>query len=149
MRTSGLTRYMAVALLSGYAWLATTGVLWIVFGHMTKAISHQASYDAMLHALFLGFVISMIFAHAPVIVPSVLGRPLPYSRVLYLPLALLHLSLLLRLIAGDGLDNTAAWQWGGILNEVALLLFMGLAAYQLFVRKAPQPAAAPTRSGPG
>ncbi|WP_137122147.1 hypothetical protein [Segeticoccus rhizosphaerae] len=149
VRTSGLTRYMAVALLSGYAWLATTGVLWIVFGHMTKAISHQASYDAMLHALFLGFVISMIFAHAPVIVPSVLGRPLPYSRVLYLPLALLHLSLLLRLIAGDGLDNTAAWQWGGILNEVALLLFMGLAAYQLFVRKAPQPAAAPTRSGPG
>jgi hypothetical protein len=149
VRTSGLTRYMAVALLSGYAWLATTGVLWIVFGHMTKAISHQESYDAMLHALFLGFVISMIFAHAPVIVPSVLGRPLPYSRVLYLPLALLHLSLLLRLIAGDGLDNTAAWQWGGILNEVALLLFMGLAAYQLFVRKAPQPAAAPTRSGPG
>ncbi len=131
VRSTGITRYMAVALLTGYGWLAVTGVLWLAYGHMTKAVSHQASYDAMLHALFLGFVISMIFAHAPVIVPSVLGRPLPYHPMFYLPLALLHLSLLLRLIGGDALDNTPAWQWGGILNEVALLLFMGMAGSRL------------------
>lgn len=78
VRTKGLTRYMAAALLTGYAWMAVAGILWIVFGRLTAAVSHQASYDAMLHALFLGFVISMIFAHAPIIIPSVLGRPLPY-----------------------------------------------------------------------
>ena len=133
IRGSGLTRFMAAALLTGYAWLATGGVLWLVFGRMTEATSHQASYDAMLHAIFLGFVISMIFAHAPVIVPAVLGRPLTYHRWFYVPLALLHLSLLLRLIGGDAVDNTLAWQWGGILNELAFLMYMGMAAHSLFV----------------
>lgn len=28
---------------------------------------------------------------------------------------------------GDALHNEASWQWGGSLNEVALLLFVGLA----------------------
>jgi len=35
-------------------------------------------YDAVVHAIFLGFVISMVMAHAPVILPAVLRRPLPY-----------------------------------------------------------------------
>ncbi len=145
IRTSGLTRFMAAALLTGYAWLATGGVLWIVLGHMTRAVSHQPAYDAMLHAIFLGFVISMIFAHAPVIVPAVLGRPFPYHRWLYLPLALLHLSLLLRLVGGDWLHSQTAWQWGGVFNEVALLLYMGMAVYGLFLSKRGR--AARSRSG--
>jgi len=62
---------------------------------------------------------SMIFAHAPVIVPSVLGRPLPFRGFLYIPLVLLHVSLILRLAGGDWVGNTDAWQWGGSLNEVA------------------------------
>ncbi|PRZ42876.1 hypothetical protein CLV47_104224 [Antricoccus suffuscus] len=156
VRTNGLTRFMAAALLTGYAWLATGGILWLTLGHMTRATSHQPAYDAMLHAILLGFVISMIFAHAPVIVPSVLGRPFPYHRWLYLPLALLHLSLLLRLVGGDWLQNQIAWQWGGVFNEVALLLYMGMAVYGLFLShllrpdprraKRPQPS---TASGSG
>jgi len=90
--------------------------------------AHGSAYDAMLHAVFLGFVISMIFAHAPVIVPSVLGRPLPYNRWFYVPLVMLHVTLLLRLVGGDAMHNKVSWQWGGSLNEVALLLFVGLAA---------------------
>lgn len=136
IRTGGLTRFMAAALLAGYGWLATGGVLWVVFGHMTRPIGHQAAYDAMLHAIFLGFVISMIFAHAPVIVPAVLGRPLPYHRWFYLPLVLLHASLLLRLVAGDAADNRASWQWGGILNEIALLLYMAMVVQGLFLARA-------------
>jgi hypothetical protein len=135
IRTGGLTRFMAAALLTGYAWLAVGGVLWVTFGHMTRPIGHQAAYDAMLHAIFLGFVISMIFAHAPVIVPAVLGRPLPYHRWLYLPLVLLHASLLLRLVAGDALGDRTSWQWGGVLNEVALLLYMAMAVHGLFLRR--------------
>jgi hypothetical protein len=124
IRGTGLTRYMAVALLTGYAWLGVGGGLWVAVGHLADG----PAYDAMLHAVFLGFVISMIFAHAPVIVPAVLGRPLPFRRSFYVPLALLHLTLLLRLIGGDAVGNVDAWQWGGSLNEVALLLFVGLAA---------------------
>ncbi len=72
---------------------------------------------------------SMIFAHAPVIVPSLLGRPLPFGRgALYVPLALLHASLVLRLAGGDRAGSKVARQWGGSLNEIAVLLFLALAA---------------------
>lgn len=124
IRGRGLTRYMAAALLTGYGWLVVAGALWLANGRMIDG----PAYDAMLHAVFLGFVISMIFAHAPVIIPAVLGRPLPYHRVLYVPLALLHTSLVLRLVGGDLVGNLACWQWGGSLNEVAMLLFLALAA---------------------
>lgn len=128
VRGTGVTRYMAVALLTGYAWLAVGGGLWLAVGHMTGGPGYHPAYDAMLHAIFLGFVISMIFAHAPVIIPAVLGRPLPYRGSFYIPLALLHLTLLLRLIGGDALGDRTAWQWGGITNEIALLLFVVMAA---------------------
>lgn len=132
IRTRGITRYMAIALLTGYAWLAAGGALWLALGRMSfhdlGLAAHGSGYDAMLHAIFLGFVISMIFAHAPVIVPSVLGRPLPFSPLFYIPLALLHASLLLRVLGGDAWGNRLAWQWGGSLNEVALLLFVVMAA---------------------
>lgn len=120
----GVTRYMAAALLSGYAWLAVAGVLWAGLGQMADG----RAYDAELHAIFLGFVMSMIFAHAPVIVPSVLGRPLPFRNFLYVPLVLLHVSLIVRLAGGDWAGSTGAWQWGGSLNEVAVLLFLTTAA---------------------
>jgi hypothetical protein len=124
IRGRGITRYMAAALLAGYAWLAAAGVLWAGLGQMTDG----PAYDAELHAIFVGFVMSMVFAHAPVIVPSVLGRPLPYHRALYLPLALLHASLVVRLAGGDWADSTDAWQWGGALNGAAILTFLVMAA---------------------
>ena len=120
IRGHGVTRYMAVALLTGYAWLAVAGALWAGIGQMPDG----AAYDAELHAIFLGLVMSMVFAHAPVIVPSVLGRPLPYRRVLYVPLVLLDASLVVRLVGGDWAGSTDAWQWGGSLNETAILLFL-------------------------
>ncbi|HEY9244001.1 MAG TPA: hypothetical protein VIP48_18600 [Streptosporangiaceae bacterium] len=123
-RSRGLPRYIAVALLAGYGWLAVAGGLWLGIGQMADG----PAYDAQLHALFLGFVMSMIFAHAPVIVPAVLGRPLPFRPVLYVPVALLYAALVLRLAGGDWAGSTAAWQWGGVLNEVAILLFLALAA---------------------
>lgn len=124
IRGHGLTRYMAAALLTGYAWLAVAGGLWAGVGQMADG----GAYDAELHAVFLGFVMSMIFAHAPVIVPSVLGRPLPFRSYLYVPLVLLHASLILRLAGGDWAGSTGAWQWGGALNETAILLFLAIAA---------------------
>jgi hypothetical protein len=145
IRTAGLPRYMAVALLTGYGWLAAGGALWLASGRMVDG----SAYDAMLHSVFLGFVISMIFAHAPVIVPAVLGRPLPFRRIFYLPLALLHATLLLRVVAGDAAGNRLSWQWAGSLNEVALLLFIALAASAVIRsgrrQRSPRPAG---RGGP-
>lgn len=118
---SGLTRFMAVCLLTGYAWLAVGGVLWLLFGNL----SDGAAFDAMLHAIFLGFVMGMVFAHAPVIVPAVFHAAVPYRTRFYWHFLLLHVSLLLRIIGGDLAGNRLCWQIGGVLNEVAVLLFIG------------------------
>ena len=53
------------------------------------------------------------------------GWRVPYRSALYLPLALLHGSLLLRL-AGDLLGRFDWRQAGSLLNGVTLLLFLGL-----------------------
>src|SRR5690606_26684907 len=74
-----------------------------------------------------GFVMSMIMAHAPVILPAVLRKPLPYRWFLYLPVALLHVSLALRILGGDAWGSVAALHWGGSLNVIAILLFIVLA----------------------
>jgi hypothetical protein len=122
IRRPGLPRYMAVCLLTGYGWLATAGVLWLRFG----TLSDGPAFDAMLHALFLGFVISMVFAHAPVIVPAVFRTAVPYRQHFYAHVGLLHVSLLLRLVGGDLAGNRIAWQTGGVLNETALLCFIAV-----------------------
>jgi hypothetical protein len=124
VRFGGVTRFIALCLLIGYAWLATAGLLWLASG------AHAAgpAYDAMLHAVFLGFVISMVFGHAPVIVPAVLRLPLPYRPRFYAHLALLHAGLVVRIVGGDVLGMEGMRQLGGVLNVLALLLFVASSA---------------------
>ncbi|MCQ3976890.1 MAG: hypothetical protein DPW09_25970 [Anaerolineae bacterium] len=119
VRKTGLTRFIAVCLLSGYIWLGLSGLLALRFGGVTAGFQ----YDALLHTFFVGFVISMIFGHAPIIFPAVLGKSFTFQPVFYSHLVLLHLSLLLR-VAGDLIGWLPARQWGGLLNVIALLLFL-------------------------
>jgi len=123
VRARGLPRYVAVGLLAGFAWLAVAGVLWTGQGRTVAG----AAYDATLHAVFLGFTMSMIFAHAPVVLPAVLRRPLPYRPILYAPLGLLHGALLLRVLAGDGLGVAAVWRWAGAATVAAVVGFAACA----------------------
>ena len=125
IRQQGLSRFIAAALLPGYAWLGLGGLLVV----LSALAPFPLVYDAMLHAVFLGFVISMIFAHAPIIFPAVLGLPLPYRAWFYGHLGLLHAGLSLR-IAGDAIASEPVRQWGALLNGAALAWFlvdMGLA----------------------
>jgi hypothetical protein len=120
VRQRGVTRFMAVSLLGGYVWLGVGGAIAAVTGVATAGLL----YDAMLHAVLIGFVMSMVFAHAPVIFPAVLGLPLEYRPTFYLHVGVLHLSLIVRVV-GDLVDVLGRWRgWGGLLNAVALLLFM-------------------------
>lgn len=120
IRQRGLTRFIAACLLPGYLWLIVGGALWMVYGGRYPA---GPIYDAMLHTIFLGFVFSMIFGHAPVIIPAVMGMPVKYLPIFYLHLGLLHTSLVLR-VAGDLLFWQPTRRWGGLLNEVAVILFL-------------------------
>ncbi len=119
VRQTGLTRYIAVCLLAGYAWLALGGLMGLTGGF---APGHPLR-DAALHAVFLGFVFSMIFGHAPIIFPAVVQVQIPYHPAFYLPFALLHASLLARI--GGGFAGVASLgRAGAVANAVALLLFI-------------------------
>lgn len=118
VRKEGLTRFIAICLLSGYVWLGVGGLLGFYFGGVVAG----PYYDALLHAIFLGFVFAMIFGHAPIIFPAILGLSIPFRTTFYVHLILLHLSLLLRIV-GDFTGWLPGRQWGGLLNAGALLLF--------------------------
>jgi hypothetical protein len=127
IRATGVTRFMAGCMLAGYAWLGVAGATWLVAGPAVGG----PRYDAVVHAVFLGFTLSMIMAHAPVILPAVLRRPLPYRPLMVVPALLLHASLALRVVVGDARGIEAAWQLGGALGIAAVLLFVALAAWSV------------------
>jgi hypothetical protein len=70
-------------------------------------------------SLRLRFVLSMVFAHAPIILPAVLGKPFPFGWPLYVPVAILHVSLAVRIYA----DLSVLREWAGLFNVVAIVLF--------------------------
>jgi hypothetical protein len=117
VRQHGLTRYIAVCLLAGYFWLAVAGLLFLSGQGLARA------WDAALHALLVGFVLSMVFGHAPIIFPAVLRVKLPYTAWLYLPLALLHASVLVRAV-GVAVASPGLRAWGGAGHAAALGLFI-------------------------
>ncbi|MFN3741758.1 MAG: hypothetical protein ACK4VW_03675 [Anaerolineales bacterium] len=127
---SPLTRYIAIALASGFGWLGISGILFLRYG----AVYAGPLYDAALHGFFVGFVFAMIFGHALLIFPAMLGRQAQFFKLLYLPLALLHASLVLRIL-GDISFHHAFRQWGGLLNAVVILLFFGLMASSFLLRR--------------
>ncbi|MCB9151039.1 MAG: hypothetical protein H6645_09920 [Caldilineaceae bacterium] len=120
IKAGGQARFIAISLLSGYVWLAFGGGVAILYG----GLSAGPLYDLMLHTIFLGFVFTMIFAHAPIIFPAVLQRKFVYSPRLYSHLILLHGTLMLR-VAGDLLFWEPGRLWGGVLNALVILLFLG------------------------
>jgi len=137
VRKQGITRFIAVCLLSGYAWLAVGALTMLVGGFAPGT----RAYDAAVHALALGFVFSMVFGHAPVIFPAVLRVAVPYHASFYVPLVLLHGSLAVRL-AGDA---TKRYDWtraGGLLNALAVAAFIAFTAAAVLRARTKQPARA-------
>lgn len=121
IRGKGLTRFIAICLLMGYFWLVVAGLIGLAAGG--SLLESALVYDAILHAVFLGFAFSMVFGHAPIIFPAVTVLSVPYRPRFYTHLALLHFSVALRL-SGD-LSAVMPWRTvGGLLNALALALFM-------------------------
>jgi hypothetical protein len=119
IRAQGLVRFVAASMLAGYVWAMVPVVVWTVHGPVFSGYG----YDAVVHSLTIGFVLSMIMAHAPVIVPAVVRSPLPYHPVMWAVWGLLQGGLLVRVVAGAR-EAGLAWQIGGTLSVVALLAFL-------------------------
>ncbi|MFD2181915.1 hypothetical protein [Rhodoplanes azumiensis] len=140
IRQTGQTRFMAACMAAGYVWLGLAGALLIALPPATTTFG----YDAALHAVLIGFVLSMVFGHALIILPAVARVRIAYRPWLYLPLAVLHLAVALR-IGGDVMAADTIRAWSGPLTLVALVGFVGLIVGGT-VRK--RPAAGPgTASG--
>jgi hypothetical protein len=134
----GLARYMAVCLLGGDVWLALAGLAWL-----GTALGCPGR-DLAFHALGLGFVLSLVMAHAPVILPAVARLKLHFTPAFYAPWALLQLSLLIRL--GLGSTDFAMRQTGGLLNALALVSFALVVARAARLARA-EPASLPHPGG--
>jgi hypothetical protein len=117
---NGLSRYMAVCLLLGYAWLGVAGAAWVAtsFGLPVR--------DVALHALGLGFVFSMMLGHAPVILPALARVKLTFGWAFYIPLMVLHASLAVRLFLGPTAFGLLGWGAAG--NALAIALFVATMA---------------------
>lgn len=134
IRREGLARYIAACLMIGYVWLGVGGTLAMWKG----TVYAGPDYAALLHIFLLGFVFSMIFGHAPIILPAVTGVRLDYRPIFYGHLFLLHVTLLYRTYGYLALDVTAQ-QWGGLLNVMAVLLFLAMTALGVFRSNRGQP----------
>jgi uncharacterized protein involved in response to NO len=118
-------------LFTGYFWLGIAGLLLIGFGPVYAGFQ----YDAIIHAISVGFVFSMVFGHAPVILPALTGRQVTFTPMLYLPLIILHLSITVRVLSDLSLSFDGRL-WASALNAVGVLLF--LATLVLRVIRQPQ-----------
>ncbi|HEV7332252.1 MAG TPA: hypothetical protein VGN63_14540 [Flavisolibacter sp.] len=117
VKLQGQHRYAALLLIAGYVWLVIMAVLLFFQERL------PFGYDAVLHSFFVGFVFSMIFSHAPIILPAVTRLPVKiYRPILYLWFVLLQLSLAVRII-GDVTGDNLTRKAGGITNGIVMLLF--------------------------
>ncbi|MCC7206757.1 MAG: hypothetical protein IT323_05595 [Anaerolineae bacterium] len=121
IRQTGLTRYIAACLLSGYVWLGIGGLIAI----WKAPVASGLDYESVLHAFLLGFVFSMIFGHMPLILPALSGLRLNYHPLFYMNLVLLHVTLVARIL-GNLTPDFALRQWGGLLNVITVLLFLAM-----------------------
>ncbi len=140
IRAQGQARFMAVCLLAAQAWLAVAAGIWASRGQVVDG----RAYDAVVHAVFLGFTLSMVMAHAAVILPAVTRLRIRYHPAMYGPVVLLHLSLILRIWVGDSLGVERAVRLGGTINALALLAFFAVVVWSLLRRHRPTPR---TRAG--
>lgn len=155
----GLARFVAFCLLTGYFWMAVSGLLAVFYVLILPMIQGTAAgwlvtapvvglhYDSILHAVLLGFVFGMIFGHAPIIFPAVLNMQMDYSPRFYLHILMLESAVAWRIIADVG-----GWwggrEWAGLLAALAIVLFL-IQTITSLSRRPAQPKAPPRKRSDG
>jgi len=136
LKKNGLHLFSGISLLCGYVALLFEGLF-------IMTVQNSAfGYDTIVHTFFLGFTFAMIFAHGPIILPGVLALKVkPFHRVLYLPLALLVISLLFRIMANALIIPMvfrmhSGWVTAGSIVLYFILLF-GLTVREVRYAKLP------------
>ncbi len=129
IKKHGHYRFLGFALLGAYAWLFITGAVGFI------KTDNYFLYDALLHSFFVGFVMMMILAHAPIIFPSLLHIKItPYHPIMYVWLFALHVSLLLR-IYGDLQMDFYIRKMGGLLNGLSFVAYLLTITVLIVIKK--------------
>lgn len=115
---AGLPRFAATAVLAAAGWLVVAGGLVALRGLPAAG----PTYDAALHGVFVGYVLSMLFAHAPIVLPAVARVELPFTPALYASTGLLHAALLARVV-GDLAGSALLRRLGASGNALAIASF--------------------------
>jgi hypothetical protein len=110
--------FFGLSMAAGYLWLALAGLA------PFAAPPYRApfGYDLVLHAVLIGFVLSMAIGHSVIVIPAITGAQAPYHPAMYVGLSALHASVALR--AGSDL---LAWAPGRMASGP--LTILGLAAF--------------------
>jgi len=129
-----LHRYLGKHLVVAYFWfflgLALT-MAWAVGG------SGPALFDASLHALAVGFIGTMILAHAPLVVPAILHLNVAHEGLSFVPLALLTAGNLLR-VGGQVLKAVLPLE--SLIGASGLLILAALIAFVWMMGRSLRPA---------
>jgi len=96
LRHAAHLRFLGVSMTLGYLWMAIAGAALIA----APPSSFAYGYDMALHAILIGFVLSMALGHSVIVIPAITGAAAPYHAAMYGGLALLHASVVARL-CGD------------------------------------------------
>ncbi|WP_297336142.1 hypothetical protein [Algoriphagus sp.] len=125
--------YIGFGLLVGYAWLLLFGLILLFIP------SHPLYYDLLLHSFFLGFVFSMIWAHAPIIFPLIFGiKESPFHFILWIPWAIFQVSLMGRILSSS-MSWIEARREFALLNGLSILLiFLTMAGILVWKKKYPK-----------
>ncbi|WP_420578275.1 hypothetical protein [Ekhidna sp.] len=111
------------AVLMAYSWLLIAGISSLFSDYILY------SYDLVLHAFFLGFFFSMIFINAPDALLKKLGLEEMKTHPNFL-VVFLSIGLFARLIIGDLFQIQLARNIGGILNLLAIILYVTSLLFQ-------------------
>lgn len=134
IRRPGIHRFIGAALLIGYFWLLIAAGTWLVTALCAARVpplevaAQINVYDVVIHSVFVGFGLSMIMAHAPVILPAVIHRSLSVHRLAWAPLLVMNIALAVR-VGGDFVGLIALWQVGAVLIIFAVLAFLVSSIY--------------------
>jgi hypothetical protein len=130
VRLRGQVRYFAAAMLCGHIWLVLAGLSVLATPWLERP------YDLAIHAICVGFALSMVFGHALIILPAITGIRLSYSPWLYAPLGVLQVAVFLRALSDTlGLSSgrlESAYLTAGALLAFALILALHRRRRSLF-----------------
>lgn len=126
LRRAPHLRFFGICMSAGYAWLAVAGAA-LLFAPPARA---AFGYDFVLHAILIGFVLSMALGHSIIVIPALTGAAAPYSPAMYVGLGLLHGSIALRLCA-DFFEQPIGRMASGPMTLLGLLAFLAVLMRQI------------------